>query len=135
MTDLAVAIVDLVRSRLEPELPAIGERIADRVRGRAPVASGELRDSIGSRPASGLAVTVFAEVDHARPLDTGTRPHQIVATRSHGFLSDGGDFFAAPKRGATKAVVDHPGSTKHQGWWTDAPWDDWVREEVDRVLR
>lgn len=58
----------------------LGRSIVRNARGRVPVRSGELRDSIGSTlstTSSAVRLEVFATAPHARFVHEGTRPHEI----------------------------------------------------------
>lgn len=129
------------RTQLALALPVAARAITELVRDRAPVESGATRDAVDWRPDGFLEFRVFVdaeEVPQARFTDSGTQAHQIVAgtNTNHGILSDfatGGSFFVGGTA-ENPAVVNHPGSTKHKGWFTDAPWDTWIRQEMERAM-
>ncbi len=99
------------------------------IKQRAPVDTGRLRSSIDvDDQTSADAVRIVVEVTDSEAAeyglfnDTGTRPH-VIEARNASVLTDGTTFFG--KR------VNHPGSTKNKGWWSDAPWDEWLCEAFE----
>lgn len=88
----------------------------------APVATGELarsgRVSGIDRRGESLVASISFPVEQATFTDEGTRPHRI-SVRTAKVLTDGVSFFGK--------AVNHPGSTKHVGWFTDTAEDAWPR--------
>lgn len=90
----------------------------------APIDEGEL---VGSRrtDASGTTATISYEAEHASYQDEGTGPHEIA----------GNPFLSFDVGGAHVVVrsVQHPGSTKNKGWFTDrvGEWPEFVQREIE----
>ncbi len=96
----------------------------------APVDEGELVGSreIATQPTGDGAVsTIRYTADHASYQDEGTGPHEIV-----------GDPLLAFEWGGQTVIVhsvQHPGSTKNKGWFTDKATDDSLwGQQVQAVL-
>lgn len=107
-------------------LPKAVDNIDAGITARAPVDTGKLKNSIdvdSSGSANTVKITVQvtdAEADRYGLFnDRGTKPHKI-RVKNASVLTDGTTFFGKE--------VNHPGSTKNKGWWTDAPWDEWFCE-------
>lgn len=100
------------------------ETMAGFTRDEAPVDTGATRDSVTVTPGAGppsLSATLDVPTPQAQWCDEGTGPHPIV----------GNPLLAFEWQGRTVIVhsVNHPGSTKHVGWFsqrtvTDARWAD-----------
>lgn len=105
-------------------IPRVAAAVDRGITARAPVDTGKLRASIKvDDRTGGNSVKIVVEVTDPEAAkyglfnDTGTKPHKIVA-RNAKVLTDGANFFGKE--------VNHPGSTKNKGWWSDAPWDEWL---------
>lgn len=94
-------------SHAVPIMGRLGRRIVTNARGRVPVRTGELRDSIGSSVSSNGATVrldVFATAPHARFLEEGTRPHVITPRNGRALR------FQAGGRTVFATRVQHPGT-------------------------
>lgn len=103
ISDAALPIIEDAGRALERELAAA-----------APIDTGELSQSgeVTAQPAgTGASASVTFTAEHASFLDSGTGPHEIT----------GNPFLAFDVGGQTVVVrsVQHPGSTKHRGWFSD----------------
>ena len=118
-------LIDFVNDRI-PRFQAV---VDNGMKSRAPVDTGRLRSAIEVTDATSatqvrIKVSVTDEEADLYGLfnDTGTSPHTI-SVRDAKVLTNGTDFFGT--------TVNHPGSTKNRGWWTDAPFEDWLAEAFE----
>lgn len=120
------------------EVTADLDRYADTMVGilkkRAPFRDGLLRSRIRSgglrAPRSRVKTVSFAtetNMDYPSFLDGGTRPH-VIRIKTKKVLASYQQPGVADQIFGT--VVNHPGSTKDVGWWSDAPWDEELRKAL-----
>lgn len=104
---------------------AAADQLLEELQEAAPVNTGFLRDSISIEitdlGSEQLTLTVLVEADYADDLNFGTRPHPIEGRpvlrfqwpdAPAGLEPDEDGFFYFRS-------VNHPGSTKHVGWFDD----------------
>jgi hypothetical protein len=119
---------ELVKARARVVFDAAVERTLEGLKAEAPVDTGELRDSgyIRQKTETGprLSAVISFEAEQGVFTDEGTKPHKI-SVRTKKVLSDGKNFFGTS--------VNHPGSTKHIGWFTDAAPFIWRRALKDSL--
>jgi len=91
----------------------LAEAIKDNIKGKAPVKTGTLRDSIQSLATPNLA-TVWSELFYAPLVNFGTKPHDIFPqnAQSLSWLSGGNQIFAKH--------VSHPGTKSNPFFLTQS---------------
>lgn len=90
----------------------------------APVDTGELVGS-GRVATVGTVATLTYDAEHASFQDDGTGPHEI---RGNPYLA-----FSVGGVNIVVRSVQHPGSTKNKGWFSDRTqeWPEFVQREID----
>lgn len=117
------AAVDSVLAELDRRVP----RGSGPARGRRLAQTRRVRDRSGGRR---LSTTIEYQAPQAAFTDEGTRPHRI---QGNPLL-----VFYWPRAGRTVFLrhANHPGSTKHKGWFSDATdaghWDRALRLGLSR---
>lgn len=100
-------------SDLRADFKAGVEDMVDCVKRAAPVDTGALRSSIRASVGSFEAViSTNTGEEYPGILEAGSGPYRIRARSAQALFWEGA---AHPVK-----EVNHPGSTKHKGWWTDA---------------
>ena len=119
---LEALVIDFVNAGI----PKVAANIDRGIKNRAPVDTARLKAAIDvDNQTDANTVKFIVEVTDSEAAryglfnDTGTKAHTITA-RNASVLTNGTDFFGK--------TVNHPGSTKNKGWWSDAPWDQWLCE-------
>ena len=109
---------------LNDGLPRAEQNIIEGIRQRAPVDTGALRESLdidvtgsGSNVVIGIESRFASTSEYGLFQDEG-RSGFPIRVRNARVLSDGNSIFGTE--------VQHPGYTKHVGWWSDAPWLEWL---------
>lgn len=131
--DLADCIREEAEELIADGIGVVGPQVSDLAGRRAPVASGATRDSVDWEPLSRFEFRVFVDTVQGAIQDAGSGPHPIKATKPHGILSDGGGFFVGGSA-TNPAVVMHPGSTKHVGWFSDIDWGSEIASRLQAFL-
>ena len=112
----------IVREEMRAGMETAGEILRDEVQARTPVDTGRLRKSVSVNITGGgafMQVTVGSDVEYARWVEEGTRPHVIVPRRARAlrFLVGGRVVFARR--------VMHPGTQGaamfREGWEAAQP--------------
>ena len=118
-------LINFVNSRIGQAV----DNIDNGIRERAPVDTGRLRQSIqvdDQTAADVVRIVVSVDDEEADRYglfqDLGTAPH-IIEVRDAQALSDGSNFFGTR--------VNHPGSTRNRGWFSDAPFDEWLSQAFE----
>lgn len=125
MAELATALRKCIDQDFNRSVEAMKKRLIQ----RAPRDTGELQASIGKSVTGARGAVWEAEITTGRGdnvahfLDAGTKRHKIRVRRAK-VLTDGVNFFGTE--------VDHPGSTKHVGWWSDSSVDDVFDQEMSK---
>lgn len=132
--DFDACLRELVGDAVAAAVPTVAAGLADLARERAPVDSGDTRKSIDWEPLDRASFRVTVGTVQGAIQDAGSGPHPIVATRSHGILANPATGFIVGGSGRNPARVIHPGSTKHVGWFSAAPWDEWAVDLLREAL-
>ena len=88
--------------------------------------TGATADSVDWQRDDRLTGTIFADTPQAAIQDAGTEPYMIRPKTKKALFWEG----------AMHPVgkVNHPGVTKHRGWWTDAPWEQRWCDALNKAL-
>ncbi len=109
----ADCIRETVEERLSDRFGDALDRLVDIAEVQSIRDSGATAASHGSRRAGRFEGVVFADTPQAAIQDKGTQPYTIRPASKQAL------FWPGASHPVTK--VNHPGVSKHIGWWSDAP--------------
>ena len=115
LEELIAEVEECARRAVEVAAPCV----VNKVRDEAPVDTGQTRAGI-TGDVQGLRVVVTSTTEQGDIQNYGSGPYKIKPRGKKALFWPGADH--------PVAGVNHPGVSKHKGWWDDAPWEQYWRE-------